>query len=268
MDEPRTRFTGIFIPAEILECQELTLFEMLLLSWIDALYCAEHGGCFASNEYLAKKMKGAKVNTVVKALIRLRKLGLIIDVSFNGRRRVIRACIGKAVDQHQSQAACDLNHMQGVKKITGCIGQKSQAGDTSHYIYDSKEERKEEDIARTTAPPRSTKIPDIYFSFEEQKFLNITQKDTQTWSQLYPSVDIARALMEMIEWIKANPSKAKSKKLWRKFILGWLRQQNEQLTNRAAYRESKKEQVLSRHTGFQKDTRPHNPSRYTDLSQE
>ena len=49
------RFTGIFIPVEILEDSDLSMLEQLLLSWIDALYKEEYGGCFAKNEYFAKR---------------------------------------------------------------------------------------------------------------------------------------------------------------------------------------------------------------------
>ena len=94
MNQPRQRFTGIFVPVEILELEGITLFEERLLAIIESLYDPEYGGCHASNDYLAQKMRNAKPNTVVKALVKLRSMGLIEDVSFNGRKRVMRACIG------------------------------------------------------------------------------------------------------------------------------------------------------------------------------
>lgn len=138
MNEIKPRFTGIFIPAEILEIEELTLLDQLLISWIDALYCKERGGCFAKNEYLAAKLR-VKENTIVKSLVKLRAMGLIKDVSFDGRNRIMRACIGEYVEKCQSQAASDLNPKQGVIKITGSVGFLSHPS----YI-ESKEESKEE----------------------------------------------------------------------------------------------------------------------------
>lgn len=88
MNEPVPRFTGIFIPVEILELKNLSYLEKFLLSWIDALYCKKHGGCFVSNKHLANKLD-VKENTVSKALTHFRKLKLIEDVSFDGRTRVI-----------------------------------------------------------------------------------------------------------------------------------------------------------------------------------
>lgn len=109
MSEPKPRFTGIFIPVEILEIEDLSFFDMLLLSWIDALYDHQAGGCYASNKYLGSKLKGAKENTVAKSITKLRQKGLIEDVFFDGRQRVIRALIGRHIDKVQSNADLDKN---------------------------------------------------------------------------------------------------------------------------------------------------------------
>lgn len=147
---PRPEFGGIFIPAAILAIEELSMLDQMLLAWIGALHSKEKGGCFAKNEYLAKKL-GVKENTIVKSLVKLRDLCLIVDVSFNGRCRVIRSQVHKYVEYCQSQAGCDLNHMQGWIKITGRVGFLSQAESSvpkenseTHTYHESKEEIKEE----------------------------------------------------------------------------------------------------------------------------
>jgi hypothetical protein len=126
MNSPAPRFTGLFIPAEILEHPDLTLLEQMLLAWIDALYSPQFGGCYARNDYLAQKMK-VKENTIAKSLTKLRQLGLIEDVAFDGRTRVMRALIGRHVDQCQSKADLDLNPTQAWTKIQPRFGQKSNA---------------------------------------------------------------------------------------------------------------------------------------------
>lgn len=139
---------------------------------------------------------------------------------------------------------------------------------SSLHIYKDKEEDKEY-IAQSAPPPRE-KATEISFSFEERQFEGITEKDIQSWKDLYPTIDIHRELKEMIQWNLANPSKAKSKKLWRKFILNWLQRCNEKSTNRMAYQQTKqnsqREQVLSRHTGLQQDHSPVHPSKIKDYS--
>lgn len=153
MSEPMPRFTGIFIPVEILEMKELTLFEMILLSWIDALYCPDHGGCYASNDYLGSKIGNAKENTVAKSLTKLRNLKLIEDVSFNGRIRVIRALINRYTDKAQSKSGLDKNPRG--------VGKKSKSeldfSPSSPYI-DSKVDRKGERKEKTPHPPKPKKI--------------------------------------------------------------------------------------------------------------
>ena len=123
---------------------------------------------------------------------------------------------------------------------------------------------KEKDIAQTPSEPRK-KVPDISFSFDEKKIIGITPQDIQAWKILYPFLDIQLKILEITQWSLSHPTQTKSRKLWRKFITGWLRRNNEELANRQAYQSRKQEQVLSRHTGFQKDTRPVHPSRTIDL---
>lgn len=112
---PSPRFTGIFIPVEILEMEGLSPFMQILLSWIDALYSDEHGGCFASNAYLAARMK-VEENTLSKALTELRRKGLVETVSFDGRTRVMRALIHLKVHERQSKSGLDKNPIAIGKK--------------------------------------------------------------------------------------------------------------------------------------------------------
>jgi len=78
----------LIIPYELLGREEINPLEKLLLVLIDHLYSDEHKGCCASNEHLADILK-VKPNTIAKSLVKLRKLNLIKDVSFDGRTRVI-----------------------------------------------------------------------------------------------------------------------------------------------------------------------------------
>lgn len=154
---PTPRFTGIFIPVEILEMEEITPLEQMLLSWIDALFCKERGGCFATNEYLSKRLR-VKENTIAKSLTNLRKLGLIKDISFDGRHRVIKACISEYVEKRQSNPALDLNPTQPWIKIQPCFGQKSKALPRDLPRTDSKEHSKdyvkEDNVFREPDKPR------------------------------------------------------------------------------------------------------------------
>ena len=159
MKEPKMRFTGIFIPAEILAMEDLSPCEKFLLSWIDSLFCSQHGGCFASNSYLAEKLK-VKENSIAKSISKFRTLHLIKDISFNGRKRVIKACINEYVEFCQSNAGLDLNPMQGWIKIQGRVGEKSNPS----YIYskeDSKVDQSKEAIDRFSSSLSSSEEKDL-----------------------------------------------------------------------------------------------------------
>lgn len=208
MNEPKPRFTGIFIPAEILEIEELSFSEKFLLSWVDALYCKTHGGCFASNEYLAKKL-GVKENTVVKSLTKLRKMKLIEDISFDGRIRVIKALLYEAVAKSQSYAGWEKNPSR--------VGQKSHAPS----IYDSKEKEKESQVA--AASMRCT-------SFLSKKIYEVNPKGKKPNLKLWAN-DIEKLMTidgraeeeinQVIEWVSKDDFWCKNilsgKKLRQKF---------------------------------------------------
>lgn len=173
MNNPSPRCSGIFIPIELYEREDLSFFEIHLLSWVDLLYCKKHGGCFASNEYLASKLRNARINTVAKALTALRQKGLIEDVSFDGRKRVIRALINRSVDQSQSKSALDLN-----PTLNSSIGFLSNPPleENPSYPYTEKKDEKKRECAAT---PLAT------FFYEKLKGINpkIKKPNLQAWEK-------------------------------------------------------------------------------------
>ncbi len=159
MEEPKMRCTGVFIPVEVLTCQEISPNEKLLLSFIDALYNEDFGGCFASNTYLARLLN-LKEDTISKCITNLRSIGLIEDVSFNGRIRVIRATIEKYVEKcklkkGQSYAASDKNPTQGRRKILGRVGEKSVPSNI-YRKEDRKEDKREREPSAKASASRSS----------------------------------------------------------------------------------------------------------------
>lgn len=79
-------FKGIWIPKEIWLHPDLTYFEKFLIAEIHSL---DHGeGCYASNKYLADFMHSTE-SSIANSISHLRKLGMIVDRGFDGRRRRI-----------------------------------------------------------------------------------------------------------------------------------------------------------------------------------
>ncbi len=165
---PNPRFTGLFLPAEILEMDDLTHTDVMLLSWIDALYSEEHQGCYASNAWFAHKLK-IKENTVKVLLAKLKQKKLIKQVSFDGRIRVIRAAKEEWFKQKtiESTAGVDLNQPLGLNKINPWGLTES----TPHHIYskeDGKGENKGKNNARAVdskSKKNTKKIPEAKISY-------------------------------------------------------------------------------------------------------
>ncbi len=113
-----------------------------------------------------------------------------------------------------------------------------QTGDTkeiyNNKLYVNTKLKKKENIiniAQTASQPRK----EIYFSFENRKFENVEETDKAAWRLLYPSCDITHEFRGMVEWCLQNPTKAKSRTQWRKFIGGWLKKANNDAISKNAY---------------------------------
>jgi hypothetical protein len=83
-------FKGIWIPREIWLAEGLAPTEKFLWAEIHSLHDREKGGCYASNDYLMKFM-GVKERRLQEMISNLKSYGLVEQVSFDGRERVIRA---------------------------------------------------------------------------------------------------------------------------------------------------------------------------------
>jgi hypothetical protein len=93
----------------------------------------------------------------------------------------------------------------------------------------------------SSQPPSAlrTAITEISFSFDSNSFENISDKDKQTWKELYPAINLDLEIKRASEWCLSNQSKAKSKKKWRQFLNNWFKRANEEAVNRAAYQSRK-----------------------------
>ena len=89
-------FKGIWIPKEIWLNPDLSALEKVVFAEIDSLDGEQ--GCYASNEYLAT-FCNCSVSKIVKAIKKLKDLGLIYIKSFDGRTRFIGSYLSKLTEQ-------------------------------------------------------------------------------------------------------------------------------------------------------------------------
>ena len=98
-------FKGIWIPKEIWLNDKLNLIEKCLLAEIDSLDGEDN--CYASNLYFSKLFK-IKEQNISKYISRLKKLGFIKQIGFDGRKRRLKCTdlMNSLRQTYQKQDVC------------------------------------------------------------------------------------------------------------------------------------------------------------------
>ena len=101
MSEKKTKenrqFLGIWIPREIYLNHDLSWTDKILVIEINSL--DNERGCFASNDYFAEFL-GVTKTTISTSISKLKKLGFIEQISFDGRTRILKAAFNNSEKQH------------------------------------------------------------------------------------------------------------------------------------------------------------------------
>lgn len=111
--EPQHSFKGVWIPKAIWLNPELSPLDKMVYAEIWAL--EEEDGCFASNEYLAGFCQ-CSVRKVAQAIQKLKDLGFVQQVKFDGRIRWLK-CYGEGRVANSATQTCkkcksDMQKMQ------------------------------------------------------------------------------------------------------------------------------------------------------------
>jgi len=69
----------------------------------------------------------------------------------------------------------------------------------------------------------------ICFDFKDMKWNGITVNDVIRWEKMFPDVNVVKAIrVDMPVWLEKNKNNRKAhKRNWTKFILNWLRRNQE-----------------------------------------
>lgn len=82
-ENPIKEYTGVWIPAEVMECDALEPLDKLVYGEI-----ASFRECYGSNGWLAKRIKRSE-KTASRSVQKLIKLGFVINAGYNGRFRIL-----------------------------------------------------------------------------------------------------------------------------------------------------------------------------------
>lgn len=100
-------FKGVWIPKEIWLDDRLTALEKVILAEIDSLDTDEYGGCIAGNDYLAEFCQ-CSANKVALAVSKLKEIGYIELVSFDGRIRKLKSRLSKNQNQTLKKSKAEI----------------------------------------------------------------------------------------------------------------------------------------------------------------
>ncbi|TGL33425.1 helix-turn-helix domain-containing protein [Leptospira perdikensis] len=87
----KTNRTGIWIPVWI---EDLNLSHSQTKLYAEIVSLHDKGGCFASNRYFGEVL-GLKMDTISRLITSLKKLGLLEQTGFDGRRRFLKPLFSK-----------------------------------------------------------------------------------------------------------------------------------------------------------------------------
>lgn len=173
-------FKGIWIPREIWLRKDISALERSLWAEIHSLYDHEEGGCYASNEYLCEFFD-VKERRLQEMISNLKEKGLIVQISFNGRKRVLKAIEPK---EHQETRTSEVQKSAplGCGKMHLLDAEKCG----SPNIYRTKEITKNNDVEKSDK--KNVVVPSFI-----QEIDGITEEDKKILSR-YPEERVRLAL--------------------------------------------------------------------------
>jgi hypothetical protein len=80
-----------------------------------------------------------------------------------------------------------------------------------------------------TKTSRAKRAGTISFNFDTMKWDGLMVSQIEVWQRLYPHISIMQEVTESIpRWLDKNKENKKAhKRAWRKFIVNWLKRENQ-----------------------------------------
>ena len=233
---------GYWIPVE-LDRFDLSTIEKLFLSILDSLDDPEKH-CFASNAYLAEKM-GLSTSRITFYLTKFKRMGLIEQVSFSGRQRILRVCKEKWYAKeikNSKKESCVKTSRQ-----TSCF-QVGRLRENTHHIIKPIEKLDRDDDEPAEAGNGGTMTKMIVFRHKTKNV--VSKRETAIYEYLiskgYFESEIKTALAEADE---CNPLlKADNHNVIERYISAMIDKQRDKTIREKKINDSKQ----------RTQTRPHN----------
>lgn len=156
---PKRDFKGVWVPKEIYLSKKLSWTEKILLLEIDSLD-NDQKGCYASNQYLANHL-GIKPNSLANMISKLKSLGYIEQLWFDGRNRGLRVNLKDVQPSSVNESRVHKKVKPPSQKGETEPSQKSEHSNTSKESLSNTQSKTP---ARVPFSDRTTGIPVQTFS--------------------------------------------------------------------------------------------------------
>ena len=100
-------------------------------------------------------------------------------------------------------------------------------------VEKSRGKKRKEDIC---AEPQAASTPAaVSLILNDGSLYDVSERDVDQWSKLYPNVDVRQQLRNMAGWCDGNPTKRKTRGGVRRFITSWLAREQDKGGRPASY---------------------------------
>ena len=120
-----------------------------------------------------------------------------------------------AKEEQAKQAVYDNVYVNDSDNVNDCVS------DSDKELKDVSSEPEE----IPTPEPTSPTVAEIVLN--DKSKAKITQAEVDQWEKLYPAVDVLQELRKMTAWCDANPTKRKTRKGIKAFIVNWLNKEQD-----------------------------------------
>jgi DNA-binding Lrp family transcriptional regulator len=135
-NNPIKEYTGVWIPAEVMESEELEPLDKLVYGEI-----ASFRECYASNAWLAKRIKRSE-QTASRCVQKLIKLGFVENCGFNGRFRIVRVVkYDKAASSNLTRQTSQICITENKVKNKVYISNKLDSGEPQNEVVENSEKK-------------------------------------------------------------------------------------------------------------------------------
>jgi len=192
---------------------------------------------------------GISKNGLIAGLKTLLDLKIIVktmkknDKGIHEKNGYVIHVLVPAIGTEELGGLCDESTTSSAAKVPSHSAAKVPSPVGSPYkerkvFKENKKERSSSDTQKRSKPPL-----DFFYSHQTFSFEGITEQDLNDWKTIYPCIDVNVEIKKITQWLRGNPNKS-HKTLWRKFVTTWLQKNNEEASNKQAYRDHQKKNDL------------------------